>query len=211
MRRRGWGGDPPATDDEAVHRIVGAARACIDRDGGDTGIAEVARELGITRQTVYRYFRTTEDLLTATAIDAAGGFLARVEDHLAGREWTPAGAVVEGVAFTIERLPGEPALALLFAPGRVGFFAPGFASGTAIGIGRAIVDRFPVDWAAHGYAHEDLDDLVEHMLRVTLSFVLHPGVPPRAGADLRRYLGRWLAPCIPDRRRASVRADARAT
>src|SRR5208282_5099353 len=61
VRTHGWAGRPPADDDEAVQRILAAAKLCIDRDGAESGIAEVARELGVTRQTVYRYFPSTED------------------------------------------------------------------------------------------------------------------------------------------------------
>ena len=199
MRRHGWAGDPPASDDEAIRRILDATRACIDRDGADTGIAEVARELGVTRQTVYRYFRTTEDLLSATAFDATAAFFERVENHLRGRDLTPAEAVVEGIAFTLEQLPREPYLALLLSPSRIGIFSREVTSDTAIALGRAVVDRFPIDWPSHGYGTDDLDELVEHMLRITQSLVVHPGTPPRAGRALRDYLTRWLAPAIPTR------------
>src|SRR5688500_8062556 len=91
MRRHGWGGDPPRDDDEAIRRILDGAHRCIGRDG-DVGIAEVAREVGVTRPTVYRYFRTTDDLLVATATDDANAFLSRIEAHLDGRAWTPSEA-----------------------------------------------------------------------------------------------------------------------
>jgi AcrR family transcriptional regulator len=195
VRRHGWSGNPPKSDDEAVRRILGATRTCIDREGV-TGIAEVARELGVTRQTVYRCFRTTEDLLVATAIDASAAFLGRLEAHLAEGEWTPAEAVVEGIAFTIEQLPREPYLGLLLSPGRITTFSQDFTSETAITLGRAVIERFPIDWEANGFDSVDLDELVEQMLRMTQSLVVDPGTPPRTGVALRDYLTRWLAPAI---------------
>jgi AcrR family transcriptional regulator len=200
VRRHGWQGDLPASDEDAVRRILDATRTCIDRDGGDVGIADVARELGVTRQTVYRYFRTTDDLLTATAIDAAAAFLDRMEAHLGARDdWTPAGAVVEGIAFTLEQLPDEPYMGLLLTPGRIGVVSQDFTSPTAIALGRTMIERFPVDWSVHGFTPADLDDLVEQMLRMTQSFVIDPGTPPRRGDDLRAYLDRWLGPTIDQR------------
>jgi AcrR family transcriptional regulator len=145
---------------------------------------------------VYRYYRTTEDLLTATAIDATGAFLARLEAHLAEREWTPAEAIVEGVAFTLEQLPKDPYLGLLLTPGRISVFSRDFTSETAIATGRAMIERFPIDWTAHGLTGDDLDEVVEQMLRMTQSFVVDPGTPPRTGANLRGYLSRWLAPAV---------------
>jgi hypothetical protein len=53
-----------------------------------------------------------------------------------------------------------------------------------------------VDWSAEGYEGSELDELVEQMLRMTQSFVVDPGTPPRTGSELRRYLTRWLAPSI---------------
>ena len=196
MRTHGWGGDPPADDEEAVRRILEAARACIDREGPGAGVADVAKELGVTRQTVYRYFRTTEDLLSATALDAAAGFLDRVEAHLANGPSVPAAAVVEGIAFTLERLPEEPYLGLLLEPGRFSIFSQGITSANALALGRSIIDRFAVDWEAHGFDDRDLDELVEHMLRITLSLVIDQGSPPRTGSELRGYLDRWLAPAV---------------
>lgn len=196
MRRHGWQGDLPDSDEEAIRRILDATRACIDRDGDDIGVAVVARELGVTRQTVYRYFRTTEALLTATAIDAAATFLTRLEAHLAKQKGTPADLVVEGVAFTLEQLPDEPYMGLLLSPGRIGIFGRDFTSPAAVALGRSMIDRFPIDWRAHGFDTDDLDDLVEHMLRMTQSFVIAPGTPPRRGEDLRSYLQRWLAPAV---------------
>lgn len=195
MRRHGWGGDPPRDDDEAIRRILDAAHRCIDRDG-DVGIAEVAREVGVTRPTVYRYFRTTDDLLVATATDDASALLARIESHLDGRDWTPSEAVVEGLAFTLEQLPAEPSLGLLLSPGRIGRLSRDFTSPIAIALGRSVIDRFPIDWHAAGFNDAQLDELVEHILRIIQSYAIDPGTPPRRGRALRAYLGRWLAPAV---------------
>ena len=196
MRSHGWAGNPPADEDAAIRRILDATRTCIDRDGAEIGIVDVAQELGVTRQTVYRYFRTTDELLTATAFGATASFLGRIEDHLAERAWTPAEAVVEGVAYTLEQLPQEPYLSLLLTPGRISIFTNDFPSDTAMALGRALIERLPIDWTAHGYGDRQLDELVEQMLRMTRSFVEHPGTPPRTGLVLRAYLPRWLAPAI---------------
>ncbi len=69
MRTHGWSGATPADDDEAIARILDAARRRIDRSGKDFGISDVAKDVGVTRQTVYRYFPSTEALLpVATSV-----------------------------------------------------------------------------------------------------------------------------------------------
>jgi len=196
MRTHGWSGAPPADDDEAMARILAATRVCLDRSGADTGLADVARELGVTRQTVYRYFKSTDQLLVATSIDASAGFLERVEQHLARRRGTPAELVVEGLAFTLEQLPREPYLGLLLTPGRLSAFSQGVTSTTALALGRAMIERYPIDWSVHGFDDHALDELVEQTLRLTQSFVIDPGTPPRRGRALRDYLTRWLAPAV---------------
>jgi hypothetical protein len=63
MKNRGWQGNPPADDAEARERIITAAMRCLDRYGPTkTGLSDVATELGVTRQTVYRYLRTLQSL-----------------------------------------------------------------------------------------------------------------------------------------------------
>ena len=59
-----------------------------------------------------------------------------------------------------------------------------------------MVRRFDVDWAGLGYSDADLDELVEHLLRIIQSFVIDPGRPPRQGAELRGYLRRWVGAAI---------------
>jgi AcrR family transcriptional regulator len=195
VHRPGWDGNPPSSDEEAIRRILDAAHRCIARTG-DAGIAEVAREVGVTRQTVYRYFRTTDALLVAAATDDAAAFLTRIERHLAGATGTPSEIVVEALAFTIERLPVEPSLGLLLAPRRIGLLSRDFTSPTAIALGRSLLERLPVDWSAVEGGDATLDELVEHVLRIIQSFALDPGTPPRSGAGLRAYLSRWLGPAV---------------
>ncbi|BBZ51248.1 TetR/AcrR family transcriptional regulator [Mycobacterium heidelbergense] len=194
MRRHGWSGDIPADDDEAVARIVAAARNAIDAHGNVT-VSQVAQTLGITRQTVYRYFPTLEALVGATALSSIGGFLDRLSAHLGSiRDATE--AVVEGIAYTFEQLAHDKYLSLVFQPGKASAFTAGVTSEVAISLGRSIVQRFDVDWPGAGFADDGLDELVEVMLRVLQSLIVDPGRPPRAGANLRRFLADWIAPSV---------------
>ncbi len=51
-KRRGWGGNPPETDEEATRRIVAAAVDLIAETGSAITIADVAGSLGVIRQSV---------------------------------------------------------------------------------------------------------------------------------------------------------------
>ncbi|MET9327424.1 TetR/AcrR family transcriptional regulator [Tsukamurella sp. NPDC003166] len=196
MARRGWGGSPPTSDEEASSRIVAAA---VDLIGlrGTTSIAEVADALGVIRQTVYRYFPTVDALLQAAAVRSVGAFLDRLAAHVGGIG-DPADAVVEGIVFTLDQVPRAPHLRLMLAGEHS--HTEAIASGQAMAFGMTMIQRFDVDWSAHGYDEARLRELVEFQLRIMQSFFISPGDPPRSQADLRAYLRRWVAPAVADLR-----------
>jgi AcrR family transcriptional regulator len=195
MKSRGWQGDRPADDAEARERIITAAMRCIDRYGPDkTGLSDVAAELGVTRQTVYRLFPSTEDLLLTVAAAASDTFVDRMADRV--RDLTdPAEMLVECLAFTLERLPAERYLSMLFAPARRASFTRNITSPTGFGLTSALLSRLPVDWRALGIGQRQKDDLAEIYLRTLQSFVIDPG-PQRSGSQLRAFLRNWLAPAV---------------
>src|SRR5215472_17316046 len=101
ISNRGWQGDPPSDDAEARERIIAAAMRCVDRYGATkTGLADVAAELGVTRQTVYRIFPSAEDLFQAMATTAADTFIDRMVARVSGFT-DPAEMLVECLAFTV--------------------------------------------------------------------------------------------------------------
>jgi AcrR family transcriptional regulator len=195
MRTHGWSGSAPASDEEAVARILAAASRAIDERGADISIADVARTLGVTRQTVYRYFGSTDALLQAAAVEAANRYLDRLAAHLVGVT-DPAEAAVEGIATTLEWLPSDKHIELLLGPDRAGAFTADVTSDVALRFARTMLSRFDVDWPELGYSDDDLDELAEHLLRIIQSFVVDPGRPPRTKVKLRHYLRRWVAPAL---------------
>lgn len=193
MRTHGWAGEAPESDDDAVRRILSAAGELIDSGLAAPSILRVAQKVGVTRQTVYRYFDSTDALLRSTVAFAVDEFLEDLSRSLRGLT-DPDVAIVEGIAVTLERIRANPRFALLFSRDAHGRFLPEVTSSTARTLGRSIVDGFDVDWSEHGWTRRDLDELVEHMLRTVQSFLADPGEPPRAGEALREYLRRWATP-----------------
>ena len=195
MRTHGWSGSAPATDDEAIARILDASAKAIDARGADFSIADVARTLGVTRQTVYRYFPSTDALLVAAAVHAADDFQIRMADHLRGIT-DPVEAVAEAIATALEWLPKDKHIGLLIVPGRPTAHTEGVTSDVALQFANALIRLFDVDWTGLGYTDDDLDELAEHLLRIIQSFVIDPGRPPRTGEDLRNYLRRWVGAAV---------------
>jgi AcrR family transcriptional regulator len=195
VRTHGWSGDAPASDDEAVARILAAAGKAIDERGADFSIADIARTLGVTRQTVYRYFPSTDALLIQAGVVAATDFLDRLAAHIEGLT-DPMDAAVEAIATALEWLPKDKHIGLLLAPGRTPAHTESVTSDLGLQFAQSVVRRFDVDWAAAGFDDDELDELAEYLLRIIQSFVIDPGRPPRTGARLRDYLRRWVAPAL---------------
>lgn len=197
MRRHGWAGSPPADDAEARQRILAAAQRCVDQHGAmQASLSDVAAELGVTRQTVYRYYAGTDELFSVLAQVSADDFIERIVARMRPVD-DPAEAVVEGLAFTIESVPGERYLALLLRAGTA--FTQGIISEVAMDFGRSLLRRTGIDWAGLGYDDEELDGLVELLLRLIQSMAVTPVAPSgvvRSPAERRAYLRRWLAPAI---------------
>jgi AcrR family transcriptional regulator len=191
MRTRGWGGEIPANDEEAVARILEATRRTIDERGEQTSISDVARTLGVTRQTIYHYFTSTEDLLSATAIDGAGPFLDHLVNELKGIT-DPGDAVVEGIAIVLERLEHDPYVGLLVRSHRSGTFAENVTADAGRKLGRFLLDSMTIDWTE--FDNRAADDILEMILRSLQSLILAP--MPTTGSELRRFLRRWIAPAV---------------
>jgi AcrR family transcriptional regulator len=195
MGRKGWAGAPPADDAEARKRIVDTTLQLVERHGADqTTLSAVAETLGITRRTIYRYFASIEELLTAVAEVALGSFVTQIEAITLDMDVTE--QLVEVVAHIIERLPHEPQLALLLANDRSNQFSRSMLQPAEIARCRTLLQHTRIDWEALGYSDADLDELVEFLLRIIQSMVIAPIDPPRTGGQLRVYLRRWVGPAL---------------
>jgi AcrR family transcriptional regulator len=195
VRNRAWQGDPPADDSEARERIISAAMRCIDRHGATkTNLSDVAADLGVTRQTVYRLYNSTDDLFQAVSIAAADTFVDRLAARVRGMT-DPAEMIIECMAFTIEQLLNDRYLSLLLVPSRSGAVHEQFTSAIPTGLTEQLLEQLPVDWTAVGLTRAKRDQLVEIYLRTLQSFIVDPG-PTRSAKELRSLLNAWLAPAV---------------
>jgi AcrR family transcriptional regulator len=196
VRTRGWRGDLPKDEQEARRRILDAAIRCVERFGPTrTRLVDVANELGVTRQTVYRYFPSVTDMLAAVSEAGADDFLDRMAsdlDYVA----TPADAITETVLYCLRKIPSEPSLGLMLRAGETELFTRGATSSRAIQLGAEMLQRFPIDWVALGLDKPDVENLAELIMRLFLSFLQYPTDPPRTDDELRAFLSRWVVPAL---------------
>ncbi|WIM88192.1 TetR/AcrR family transcriptional regulator [Candidatus Mycobacterium wuenschmannii] len=202
MRSRGWAGSTPSSDEEAIARILTAVDQEVAEHGAALRLADVARRLGVTRQTVYRYFPNADALLIASAMRAVNGFIDQAAEHVRGLN-DPVAAVVECVSFGIENLTGDPQLEGLLNRSDEGP-AVSLTSDTAVSFCLSVFDRLDVDWKLHGFDSAALREIAEMTLRTVQSLLTDPGETPRTGASLRRFVATWLGPAILYPRMASL-------
>jgi AcrR family transcriptional regulator len=183
----------PASDEEAAARILAATRKSIDERGDQITLADVARTLNVTRQTIYHYFPSTDELLQATALDATADFMDHLATALHGMT-DPAAALIEGICLTLERLPKDPYIGLLLRTSRSAAVAEQVTvtNDTARVLGRSILDRLDVDWSP--FTPAAIEDIVQIVLRTLQSFILSP--PTGGATELRRLVGVWIGPVV---------------
>lgn len=195
MRTRGWQGDLPRDSEEARARILSAAASCVERFGAQkTRLVDVANELGVTRQTIYHYYSSVDEMLVAVADAGAADFLDRMKTDLVGVH-TPSEAITETIMYCLRVLPDEPAIGLMVRTGQTELFTREATSAGAVELGVQMLRRLDVDWEAHGFDDVDMPGLAEMVMRVWLSFQQYPANPPRSDDDLREFIRRWV--CIP--------------
>lgn len=158
-------------------------------------MAEVARELGVSRATVYRYFEDGEALLDELTRLETGPFLRDIAGALS-RDTHPEQAVVHAVAYVIENLPKNPYLVAAFADDGRARRAASITSPMAQEFGREVLASLPIDWSGYGIDDRATALVVEQMLRMVQSFIVDPGDPVRQGASLTSYLSVWLIPTV---------------
>jgi AcrR family transcriptional regulator len=199
MGHHGWKGNPPGTEDEARRRIIDAAAACLDQFGpAKTTLSDVASELGVTRQTVYRYYANLADLLGALAQAGLEDFVERMERHLSTFT-TPADVAIESVVYAVQAIPQERHIGALFQAGETEVFSRDVTSSMAFSLGADMLRRVPVDWSEIGIRDEELEGLAEILMRLFVSFLQYPAAPPRTEDELRTLVRRWLSPALQPR------------
>lgn len=193
-RRRGWGGAPPSNDNQANDRIVQTASALMEQTRSAITLADVAQALGVTRQTIYRYFPTAESLMTAAAEASVDAFLAQLAEKTRGIT-DAADAIVEAMLVTLRLVPDNPQIGLMFSTAYAPANVPLVLSEHAIDLGMQAIEKLDVDWEANGYTSESMRELVEFTLRVMQSFLAAPS-PKRTDNQLREFVHRWVGTSV---------------
>jgi len=178
-----------------MNRILDVVDSLAAQRATAISVTDVARGLGVSRQTVYRYFPGSEAMMAASRMRSADGFLKRLHEHMRGLH-DPVAALVEGMAFTLEALVGDPQLEHVFEVRADDSQAKPFTSEVATSFGRVLLRQYDVDWAGHGFDDAGFDDIVELCARTFHSLYIDPGRLLGDSSALRGFIAEWLGPAV---------------
>ena len=104
MSKSLWSGNRPKNDTEAKSRVCRAALECLERLGFEkTTMTDIAQEAGISRPTLYKYFRNKDEVFL-TAIDIEAHIFARAVVKHARKFGTIEERIVEIIIYVVEEL-----------------------------------------------------------------------------------------------------------
>ncbi len=187
-QREAWDGDPPHRT-AARERLLEVAAICVARDGiGGTGIAHVALEAGVSRPTVYRYFKDREELIRSVLLQAGLRLGNEVQEHIRAFA-DPGEKVVAATLFTLQAIEGNPVLRQVWKPASFdATVLQGFTQPASIMFARAALAEI-IDVA--GWDEDEAAESMEFTLRMMLSLLATPE-PRRTDDELRQFLRRRL-------------------
>lgn len=193
-RKPDWDGRVPASDDDAKERIVQAGMRCVERVGlTKTTIASVAKELRVTRQTVYRHFDSTNSLQLAITFRTGGDLVEKMLKAVERRESFP-DRLAEAVAYLARHLPHDAYLGQYFALDKktVKHAPQVFSDRTLQFCSQMLMTMYPDNQPQP--SEKWFHDLALHAFRLLFTIVAIPEEPKRSPQALRAYLNQFLRP-----------------
>lgn len=191
-QREAWHGDPPEPA-AARERLLEVAFRCIARNGiPATGVAHIALEAGVSRPTVYRYFKDREELIRSVLLQAGLRLANEVQEHI--RSFAdPGDKVAEAALFTLRAVRENPVLRQVWQPAVFdAYLLQGFTQPASIMFARVALGEI-ID--ATGWDEAEATESMELTLRMILSLLAAPE-PERSESELREFLRRRLVPAL---------------
>ncbi len=189
-------GRPSPVDDGKA--ILDAAASCYLRLGvGKTTAADIAREVGISRATLYRRHGSHEAIFLAVLTRESEEMAAAARMHLADVS-DPSARILEGMLFAIGEIQRRPVHAAVFGGESAAWAATQAIREEALRrIGDAGVRPLLAPALADGTLTEEaMADLSDWIMRILISFAAVPGEGGRHPDEIRRQLSTWFLPAF---------------
>lgn len=179
--------------------IIKAAAVCYLKIGiTKTGMGAVAREAGIARSTLYRYFARSEDLLVATIKQEMLTTNSAIQQKLQ-KYSDPADLIVEGMLIALKEITRRPLLKAVFVSdedARARRLI--WRSDVIIRFGEDLMASVLQQAVESGLLQTNVrpELLIEWVYRILLSFLTLPSNWIKSDAELRATLHALLVPVL---------------
>jgi len=192
MSNSAWSGKPPRDECEARARLCEATLRCVARMGlAKTSMSDIAKESGVTRPTLYRYFNSKTVAFIA-AIDAVALEFAHAVAKHVSRFDSVEERIIEMILFVVKKLPRHKYLSLVLNPECSAVLAErAFSEERPRELSRIVIA--PVVELRPELRSEG-EEIAEVMSRFVISLILFPGRFKCSGEDLREFIRRRLLP-----------------
>ena len=175
-------------------RIVEAAVACVKRLGlQKVTLNDIAKEAGVTRPTVYKYFKNKDEAVQFALLQSAYAFSQALLEHV-NKFTSPAERVLEAMMFALKKLPDEPYLALI---ADVGLTQVINENALMTKEGKEIRIQLFANILKNPVLKKDqLDEISEFCTRLLLSLLSVKSQNQRSDKNMRGFLQRRLLPAL---------------
>ncbi len=180
-------------------KLLDAAEECFAQFGlTKTTMEDVAQSGGMSRATVYRYFKNRDELLLGVVEREANRTAVDLKQRLANIS-DPGEYIIEGVVQSLVEIPRRPALSMLFGPEAVGLTSRLVLSSdrlAEIGLGLLIPVIEPA--REQGVLNDDIDFhiMIEWIFRILSSYLTVPSSFANSEEDMRALLRSMLLPAL---------------
>ena len=192
MGKPAWCGNPPGDESEARARLCDATLRCIARMGlPKTSMSDIAKEAGVTRPTLYRYFSSKTSAFIAAIDGVALEFAHAVAKHVL-RFDTVEERIIEMIVFVVKKFPRHKYLSLALDPEcSLVLRERAFSEERPRELSRIVIA--PVVELRPDLRPE-AEEIAEVMSRLAISLILFPGRFKASGEELRDFIRRRLLP-----------------
>jgi AcrR family transcriptional regulator len=187
-----------ASTDDARERILAAAERCIDRHGiRKTTMDDVAREVGLSRPSVYRYFADRDDLLIELIARHARALVNRTHKAMS-RQSSFSDQIIEGLLYVADYGGRDPLTRHVIDPDGTSLGRRMISSGTSEMLRAELFDPYLDAAVANNELPRGLPRADIHLWLGNVGKMLMRGLEVGDG-DLKRYrsmLHRFVAPAF---------------
>jgi len=175
-------------------RIAQASMACLALNGFEkVTLNDIAKLAGVSRPTVYSYFKDSNEVLQYALLQSAYRFSEEIILHLKKFNGVSE-RVLEAMLFCLKRLPDEPALALISSP-EIAKLVNEYALSSIEG-NEICKKIFSVIYQDHLISKQDLNDVMEICIRFLLSLLTVKSAKKRSIKQQREFLKKHLLPMV---------------